>query len=444
MTDYRNPIIDKAIDMAIELGADQARAIVEKDIENSVTVLNNEVDKIMSSSSSTLFLQLYIDGRYGSFSTNMLREDELRKFIAEAVECTRLIAPDPCRRLPEQEWYFKGTAADLGQFDPKIESLSGEERIAKALAASQEVWGKHRKLLSIETEWGDEIEYSDIADSQGFRGQTLQSSYTISANCSIKGRGDEKPESWWYDGAMFADRLKCEGIGATALQRGLDSLNPKKLKSGKYDIVIENTVSSKMVSPLLAALSGGNLQQCNSFLRDALGKKVFGDNFTMVDRPHTPGMAGSRWFDDNGLATADRDIIRDGVVSSYFISDYYARKMQMDPTISGASVLRFPKASGIDGKKLNLQDIMKAVDRGILITDFNGGNYNHATGDFSYGVIGFMFENGVPVHPIREMNITGNFIQLWNNLLHIGDDGRTCSKWMIPTLAFADVNFSGI
>ncbi len=430
--------------MAMELGADQARAIYEKDIENSVTVLNNEVDKLMSSVGSTLFLSLFIDGRYGSFSTNMLREDELRKFIASAVESTRLISRDECRRLPNPEICFKGEAADLGQYDGKAETLTPDERIANARSASEEVWGKNKKLLSIETEWGDQVEYSALADSQGFRGETLQTSFTLSANCSIKGRGDEKPESWWYEGSMFADRLKMDGIGATALQRGLNALNPKKLQSGKYNIVVENTVSSKMVSPILSALSGGNLQQSNSFLKDTLGTKVFGDNFTLVDRPHTPGMAGSRWFDDNGVATADRDIIRNGVVSSYFISDYYSRKMNIPATISGASVLRFPDSSGIDGKALNLQDIMKAVGNGILITDFNGGNYNRATGDFSYGVVGFLFENGMTVHPIREMNITGNFIRLWNNLLQVGGDGRTCSKWMIPSLAFADVNFSGI
>ena len=430
--------------MAIELGADQARSILEKDIENSVTVLNNEVDKLMSSSGSTLFLQLFIDGKYGSFSTNMLREDELRKFIASAIESTRLIARDECRRLPEEHLYFKGEAADLAQYDEKIETLTSKDRIARAMAVSEEVWGKHKKLLSIETEWGDQVEYSAIVDSQGFHGETLQSNYSICSNCSIKGRGDEKPESWWYEGSMFADSLNWHGCSAKALERGLAALNPKKLQSGRYDIIVENTVSSKMVSPILSALSGGNLQQGNSFLKDTLGTKMFGENLTLVDRPHTPGMSGSRYFDDNGIATADRDIIKEGVVSSYFISDYYALKMNIPATISAASVLRFGRASEIGEKEINLQDIMKAMDRGILITDFNGGNYNHATGDFSYGVRGFLFERGVIVHPIREMNITGNFIHLWNGLLHVGTDGRTCSRWMIPTLAFTNVNFSGI
>lgn len=444
MMNLYDPIVEKAIEMALELGADQARAILEKDIENSVIVHNNEVDRLMSSSGSTLFLQLFVDGRYGYFTTNMLREDELRRFIASSLESTWMIAQDKCRALPEPELCFHGEAFDLKQYDSRIETLTADERIARAMAASEEVYGKEKKLLSIETEWGDEIEYSSFADSQGFRGETLQSSFTISANCSIKGRGDEKPESWWYEGDMFYDNVPATGCGRKAFMRGIESLNPKRLKSGKYDIVIENTVSSKMVSPILSALSGGNLQQGNSFLKDTLGKKVFSDSFTLVDRPHTPGRSGARFFDDDCVATRDRDIIRDGIVCNYFISPYYSRKMGIPATISGASVLEFVKPAGIAEKKLNLQDILKGTGRGILITDFNGGNYNSATGDFSYGIMGFLFEDGVTVHPIREMNITGNIITLWNNLLAIGDDGRKCSKWAVPTLAFSDVNFSGI
>ena len=293
-------------------------------------------------------------------------------------------------------------------------------------------------------EWGDEIEHSTYADSAGFDGETLQTSYYLSANCSVKGRGEEKPESWWYEGSMFLDSLQSEGCCRTAFERGLESANPKRLKTGSYCTVIENTVSSKMVSPILAALSGGNLQQGNSFLRESLGRKIFGENLTLTDRPHTPGLPGSRYFDDEGVATRDRDIIRNGVVSSYFISPYYSRKMGIPVTVSGPSVLKFEGPSVIQKNELSLSALMQKAGRGILITDFNGGNYNRATGDFSYGVRGFLFEEGRKVHPIREMNVTGNIITLWNNLLAVGNDGRLSSRWLVPSLAFEGVIFSGL
>lgn len=444
MKPVKSPLAAMAVEIALKQGADSAKAIIEQSLSNSVTVLGSETDRIMSSSSLILYLDIYIDGRYGSFSTNMLREEELRKFIASAVEATRLIARDECRGLPDKELYYRGDAPDLGQYDSRFETLTTEERIGFAKSVADEVWGKEKRLLSIEAEWGDEVEHSTYADSAGFSGETLQSSFYASANCSIRGRGQEKPESWWYEGSMFLDSLNLKGCGATALSRGLESVNTKRLKTGRYNAVIENTVSSKMVSPILKALMGGSLQQGNSFLRESLGKKVFGDNLTLVDRPHTYGLPGSRYFDDEGVATRERDIIREGSVCNYFISPYYSRKMGIPATISGPSVLRFEGPSVIQKNELSLPTLMQKAGRGILITDFNGGNYNNATGDFSYGVRGFLFEDGHKVHAIREMNVTGNIITLWNNLIAVGNDGRVSSKWMIPSLAFEGLDFSGI
>ena len=132
MKPVKSPIAAMAVEMAVKLGADAARAIVEQNLENSVTVLNNETDRIMSSTSRTLFLSIFIDGRYGSFTTNMLREEELRRFVASAIEATRMIARDECRGLPDPSRYFSGGGADLRQYDSRIETLSPDERIAFA------------------------------------------------------------------------------------------------------------------------------------------------------------------------------------------------------------------------------------------------------------------------------------------------------------------------
>ena len=203
-------------------------------------------------------------------------------------------------------------------------------------------------------------------------------------------------------------------------------------------------VSSKVVAPIIRALSGGSLQQRNSFLLDAIGKPVFSERLTLVDDPFLPGLPGSRLFDNDGVATARREIISRGVVNHYFIPDYYAAKMGVPTTIDGPSVLRFIRNGENPGKVLNLTALLQEAGQGILITDFNGGNCNAATGDFSYGIRGFLFENGEVVHPVKEMNITGNMLDLWRHLIAAGDDPRSSSRWTIPSLAFEGVNFSGI
>ncbi len=433
--------VDMALQMASDAGARQARIILEKDVENSATVINDKVDKLLSSSGSTMFIQLFIDGRYGSFSTNMLRSDELRKFISSAAEATRLIAPDDCRSLPESEICFHGKGPDLAQYDGRIKDITTSDRIEMAMASASEIWGSDPRLLSVETEWGDDTEYTCIADSQGFHGETLVSNHTINATVSIKGKGDEKPESWWYESGIRREDAPVKGCSSKALQRAVDQLNARKIRSGRYNVVIDGTISSKVVSPLVKALSGGYLQQENSFLNASLGKKPFGDSLTICDMPHIKGLPGSRLFDDEGVATKERTIIGGGYVENWFISTYYSKKMGIPTTISSPSVLRF----GQNQKKdITLPQLLNETGKGILITDFNGGNCNTATGDFSYGVRGFLFENGRMVHPISEMNITGNMIRLWNNLIEAGTDYRTASRWGLPSLAFGSVDFSGI
>lgn len=427
--------VQLALQMAREEGVRQARIGMDVDIENSVTVINGRIDKIFSSRGRTMYIQLYTDGRYGNFSTNMLQSDSLRSFIRTAAEATRLIEPDPCRRLPDAALCFKGPAPDLRQYDPSIENLTQKERIGFAMESSREILGRDPRLLSAETEWGDEITWSYTADSQGFEGDSLISNHTLNAMVSLRGRGNEKPESWWYESGIRRDQAPVPGCSTKALQRGIEALHPHKLPSGRYNIVVESTVASKLVTPIIKALSGSFLQQRCSFLNGSEGKRVFGTTVSFRDCPHIPGLCGSRMFDADGLATAERDIIREGRIESRFISSYYALKMGIAPTVDWPSVIRF--ASPHTG------DLIGLAGTGVLVTDFNGGDCNIATGDFSFGIRGFYFENGSKVHPIREMNLTGNVVNLWNGFIAAGDDPRICSRLAIPSLAFEGASISG-
>ena len=444
MIRFETDIVDKALEMSRQAGIPQARITLERSIENSATVLDGEVDRLLSATCSTLFLQFYLDGRYGSFSTSDLREEALQAFIRKAAGATAEMTPDEARHLPAPECCYHGPAVDLQQYDPAIETLTMADRKARALTAAREILGTHPRLLSVETEWGDSVEFSLTADTQGFRGETLQSNHTINASVSIRGRGDEKPEAWWYESGIRLDEAPCEGCGRKALERALAQLNPRKLGSGRYDVVIDSTVAAKVVAPVIRAMSGGALQQHNSFLMDALGRRRFSERLTLTDEPFLPGMPGSRLFDGDGIATARRELISKGVLNHYFIAAYEAEKLGMPVTADGPSVLRFGRSAEFAEKVLHLPQLLREVGKGILITDFNGGNCNIATGDFSYGIRGFLFDKGEVVHPVREMNITGNMAELWSRLITAGDDPRKSARWAIPSLAFEGVQFSGI
>ena len=159
---------------------------------------------------------------------------------------------------------------------------------------------------------------------------------------------------------------------------------------------------------------------------------------TLTDEPHLVKASGARYFDNEGIATERRSIFDKGVLNTYFIDTYNAKKMGVDPTISGSSILVMET-----GDK-NLEGLIAGVDKGILVTGFNGGNNNSSTGDFSYGIEGFLIENGKLTQPVSEMNVTGNLITLWNSLAATGNDPRLNSSWRIPSLVFEGVDFSGL
>lgn len=204
-------------------------------------------------------------------------------------------------------------------------------------------------------------------------------------------------------------------------------------------MVVRREMAPRLVTPLLNALGGYSLQQDNSFLMDSLGKEVFSPMLNIVDEPHRKGESGSRLFDSEGVATKTLPIIENGKVKTYFINTYIANKMGLAPTIEDATRPHLlASEAGLDEKA-----ILEKCGEGILVTGFNGGNCNSATGDFSYGVEGFEFKDGKISRPVNEILITGNFVDLWSHLKYAGDDVRKDMSKLIPTLAFDDVDFSG-
>ena len=435
----------EALEISLASGAQQARVTLNMGMQNAFAVLDGKLDRLHMTNDRSLYIQLYSNGRYGVFSTNRMDKGELKHFIKEAVTASSLLAEDKCRTLPDKELYFKGEEEDLLQFDPLVLTMNPDEKKRMAFEAYREMEGKSDLVVSANAEYGDYIDYQYFVDSQGFEGEILQSGFSISAECSVKGKSNARPEAWWYDSAMLFQEFNPHGCGGIALNRALAKLSPKKIKSGKYKMIVENSCSSRLVSPIFSALNGSNIQQNNSFLLNKLGERVFPEHMNIIDTPHLKGMSGSRYFDSEGIATQERKIIDNGVVNTYFINTYYANKLGVKATIESASV---PTISSMgyqpEYQDMSLEQMMKVIGNGILVTGFNGGNCNETTGDFSYGVEGFLIKNGEIAHPIREMNITGNMINLWNNLLFSANDARKCTRWQIPSLAFDAVDFTGL
>ncbi|MBQ1693597.1 MAG: TldD/PmbA family protein [Bacteroidales bacterium] len=428
----------KCLESALQKGAQKVRVTLNKSIMDLAGTLNGELDKTSHCLDRSLSINLIVDGRFGSFSTNRIEDTD--SFLDKAIDKARMLAPDQFRDLPAPERTAKDAkeGTELGLYDPEYSNTDAQARIETALAASI-FKSAPEGLISEEAEYTESITDTLIMDSNGLYCRHTETSFDYGVEMTVQDAQGNKFSGYWWDSSNVRKELDTSTICPIALERARAQMGPVPHPGGKTCLVLDPEVSSRVVSPVLKALSAYSIQQNNSFLTGKLGEKVFPDSLTIIDDCRVPLKRGSYLFDSEGVATKTVPIIEKGVVKEYFVNTYMAGKMGIEPTIESATR---PKVQAWPRPGLTQTEILEMCGSGILVTGFNGGNSNSSTGDFSYGIEGFAFENGKITHPVREMLITGNFITLWNNLIAAGEDVRGCMSKVIPTLAFSNVDFS--
>jgi PmbA protein len=426
-----------ALKYALAKGCSDARVVVYGGVENSFEYRNTQLDKLEQSAENGLDIHLYVEGRFASYSTNRLEKKDLEKFISNGIEAARYLAKDEFRKLPDSSRLYKGDGKGLDIYDENIEKISVDDKLALIRENVKEVYNTDDRLISVSAYYSDGTSNSYIVASNGFEGETATTYFSLSAETSMKGVGDARPSSNWYDSAIFWNKLQKNGIGKKAYERTLQKLGQEKIESGVYKMIVDNFSINRLLSPLVNAMYGSSIQQKNSFLIDKLDEKIVSDKITIIDDPHIKQARGARWFDGEGVATKKFNVIEAGILKMYYIDTYYGGKLAMQPTIQSPSILTFKL-----GNK-DLEQMLASLEKGIWVTGFNGGNSNSTTGDFSFGIEGFLIENGKPVKPLNEMNITGNLLTLWQNVEEVGNDPRLDSPRRIPSVLFDKVNFSG-
>ena len=426
-----------AVDYAQKNGAKEAAVSIYNYIGSDIEVRNQKIETIQESIESGLNIKLYVDNKYSSHSTNRIKKEDLKKFIKEAIAATKYLGEDKYRCLPNEDLYFKKSSLDLKLVDDNYKKVDPAEKIKIAKAIEAETKGYHKAINSVTGNFGDGYVHSIYVTSNGFMGERESTNFSISASASLKS-GDARPsDAEWFSSHFYKD-INPQGIGKRAVDRALRKLNQTKIKSGKYNMLVENRVASRLLGALLQGVDGYNLQQKRSFFEGKLNKKVGSNKLNLISDPHIISGAGSRLFDSEGLKLEKLPIFENGVLKNYFINTYIGKKLDMKPTTGSATNLILQP-----GTK-NLNELIKTMHNGIYVIGFNGGNSNSLTGDFSYGVEGFLVKNGKLAQPVSGMNITGNLLDVWNRLAEVGNDPIMFSSRRIPSYIIEGIDFSGL
>lgn len=435
----RSDLAKWAMDYALKSGADQAAITLSNNREIEIEFRDKKLEKVKESTQSSLNLNIYVQQRYSGHSTNDLRKDTLKRFIEEAVASTKYLTKDEYRSLPDPKYYPKKSRLDLNICDHSYGKIESSNRVKIASEIEAAAMAQSDLIISTTSGYSDGYNESVKVHSNGFLGEAESTSFWAGAEVTVNDKDGGRPEDWFYAGVRFHKELPSpEMIGKEAAKRALRKIGQKKIESGKYDMIVENRAGSRIFGMFRYPMTARALQQKRSFLDGMLDKKIASDKLTILDNPTLKKCFGSRHYDGEGLAARRRLIIEKGVLKQYYIDNYYGKKLGMEPTSGSPSNLEFEY-----GEK-SLEELIKDVKKGILVNGFIGGNSNSTTGDFSYGIVGLLIENGKIVQPLNEMNISGNAKELWNRLVEMGNDPYPYSSLRIPSMLFEGVQFSGI
>ncbi len=426
------------IDTAKKNGANEIAVNLTEESEVSLQYRDGEIEQLQESQQSGLSVKIYADHKFSSHSTNDLRKEAITKFIERAVQSTKYLTADKYRELPDPKYYPNSLEQDLKLVDADYDTVKTEERLKIAKEIHDLAKAESDKIISVAAGYGDAVISSFKAHSNGFSGHKEGTFFSTGAEVTVKDN-DARPEDWYWVQSRFKKQFPgVDFIAKKAAQGALGKIGQAKIKTGTYNVIVENRAAMNLVSMLMSPMSASAIQQKSSYLDGMIGQFVASDKLTIIDNPFIINGLGSRLFDSEGIASKERKIIDKGILQQYYIDSYYGKKLGLEPNGGSSSNLIFETGNQ------SIDDLMKGLKEGIFLTGFNGGNSNSTTGDFSFGISGFYFENGKIAKPINEMNISGNAKEFWKQLTEVANDPYPYSKWQVPSLVFEGVNFSGL
>jgi PmbA protein len=427
------------IKKAQQAGVQEVSVGISKGRNVEIEFRDKKLEKLQEATSKSLSLTLYIDHRYSAHSTNDLRPDLLEHFIVNTIAMTRHLTPDSFRTLPDPRLYENRPNMDLQVYDQKYDELDSNQRIKIASEIEAITRSRSDLILSTTASFSDGLYESTTVKSNGFEGGRISTIFSCGAEVTMKDADDKRPEDWFYATTRFFGDLPVpDAVAQQAVTRTFRKLGMRKVTSRKATMIVENRSVPRILGAFLGPLSGRALQQKQSFLDGLLHQQVAAPCLTLIDDPFIPKGLSSRHFDGEGISSRILPVVEKGVLSTYYIDTYYGKKLGAEPTFGSWSNIR------VESGEKNLEALIAETADGILVTSFLGGNSNSTTGDFSFGIQGMLIENGKPVQPINEMNISGNLKNLFQALVEIGNDIYPYSSYHCPSLKFEGVDFSGI
>jgi PmbA protein len=429
-------------------GASGGDVVVVEGGHFSGQVRMGSIEKLSQAQEKRLGLRLFFGKRSAIVSTSDFSKESLDELLDQACALAQATAEDEASGLPEPEHGIKNPP-DMDLYDPAPSALSVEEKIRLALRAEEAARSVDARISNSE---GAEFGHADrrvyYTSSNGTAGWYASGSVSLSATPVAAQNGQMERDYWYSAKRKYSDLASPESVGREAARRALRRLGARKVRTSEAPVVFDPETAADFIGTLAQAVNGYALYKRASFLLGRLGQTIASTGVTITDDGTIRGGLGSRPFDGEGLASRKTTVIEKGVLKSYLLDTYSARKLGLSSTGNAArSVGDAPTASSsnfyLEKGPHSPAEIIRSVKSGLYVTEMIGFGVNLVTGDYSKGAVGLWIENGELAYPVHEITIAGNLSRMLQEIEMVGDDLEFRGSIASPTVKIARMTIAG-
>jgi PmbA protein len=446
MTRSLDRLTEALLIAAKRAGADAADAIAVDGIATSIDIRAGKLEQAERSEGVELGLRVLIGQRQACVSVSDTSDATIAAVAERAVAMAREAPNDPYAGLADPSQLITTwdmAALQLCDDTPEVSAAVLEDDARRAEAAAMAV----SSITQVEASAGQSRRQIHLAASNGFIAGFARSSRSVSA-VAFTGSGTGMERDWAAEGRIFAaDLPDASDIGALAAKRALERIGARKPKTGAFPVIYDERISSGLIGHLLGAVNGASIARGSSWLRDALGTQVLPAGLSVIEDPHRIRTGGSRAFDSEGLPTARRAIVENGILTGWVLDLATARKLNMQSTGNAARGTSAPPQPGTSNIDLTPGDFSRAeliaqMGTGLLVTSLIGSSINPTTGDYSRGASGFWVENGEITYAVNECTIAGNLREMLMRIT-AANDARAHMSTRVPSLLVEGLTLAG-
>ncbi|MEQ8482903.1 MAG: metalloprotease PmbA [Pseudomonadales bacterium] len=430
-------LVGDILDEARRQGASAAEVSVSADHGLSVSVRRGSLENVAFNQDRGFGITVYFGSRKGSASTSDSRREAIRETVQAAANIARYTEEDRYNGLADAA-LMPDTLPELDLYHPW--DLDPQRAETLALACEAAALAADPRIVNSEgAEVSTQQSYRVYGNSHGFIGGFLGTRHGVS--CAVIAEdGDGMQRDYWYTSARDPGRLEAaEAVGRRAAERTVARLSPRSVRTGRFPVLYAPEVASGLVGQVLGALGGGAQYRKASFLLDSLGQTVAAPHLHLVEEPHLPGRMGSAAFDGDGVATWSKAFVAGGTVEHYLLSAYSARRLGMQTTGNSGGVFNL----AVRGETRPVPELLRAMGRGLLVTELMGQGVNAVTGDYSRGAAGFWVEDGAIAYPVDGITIAANLKDMIRGITLIGDDVDERGNIRAPSMLIEAMTVAG-